>query len=387
MLNEPLLSGYRPLGVAVSGGSDSTALLILCAQLSGTDALRAVTVDHGLRVDAQAEARQVAQLCARLKIPHDILKLDLNDGSDLQARARTERYVALSDWALQKGVDAVALGHTKDDVAEGFLMRLARGSGVDGLAAMPEMFERNGVRFVRPLLGTLRHDLQTYLHEHGLTWSEDPSNQDPRFTRVKMRQAQPHLDDLGLTTQRLSQTADWMRAASDVLETAADRWIEQNAWADHGDAVFNFNALQIAPLETAARVLSRALCNISGNLYRPRFSALSELRSSLTAQTLHGCLAYHHGETLRLTREPNAIKAKEMRWLIKGPVCASHVIKPLGEAGLRHIPNWRDTALLPRRSLLGTPAIWLGETLVAAPIARPDPNWSASTANPLHLSK
>lgn len=387
MLNKALLSIDRPLGVAVSGGSDSTALLSLMAQAKGSDAIRAVTVDHGLRAAAKEEAGQVAQLCASLSISHDILSLNLEDGADLQARARAGRYSTLCDWAQRTGVAAVALGHTKDDVAETFLMRLARGSGVDGLAAMPATFERSGVRFLRPLLGADRFELQTYLRTQSLSWSEDPSNKDPRFKRVQMRQAQPFLDELGLTPQRLSQTADWMRAASEVLEMTADTWIAQNAWGDHGDAVFNFKALQTAPLETAARVLSRALCNISGNPYRPRFSALIALLSNNSAQTLHGCIAYHHGDTLRLTREPSAIKEDEMRWKITGPLSATHVITSLRESDFTHIPDWRDTALVPRRSLLGTPVIWQNETFVAAPIAKPDPAWSASTANPLHFSK
>ncbi len=387
MLNTALMEGHRPLGIAISGGSDSTALLMLAVQALGATYLRAVTVDHGLRHAAGDEARSVGQLCATLGVAHDIIKLDVKAGPDLQARARTARYNALGDWAKSHNIAAIALGHTKDDVAETFLMRLARGSGVDGLAQMPAQFARFGVTFLRPLLGVERIALQGTLRARGIAWCEDPSNADPRFTRVQMRQAQPELDALGLTSERLSQTAAWMRAASDVLENAADTWIDAHAWAEHGDAVFDLAALQKAPQETAARVLSRVLCNISGNPYRPRYSALNALLQSTTAQTLHGCLAYPYRGTLRVTRELNALSSNEARWTVSGPLSAEHHVRPIAAQGLEQIPNWRETALVPRRSLLSTPSIWLGRKLIAAPIAAPHPKWHAIAANPLRLAK
>lgn len=389
MLNTALLHGDAPLGIALSGGSDSTALLVLAVDAFGAENLQAITIDHGLRAAAQAEARQAAKLCASLGVPHTIRTLALKDGPDLQARARNARYMALGDWARAQlnSIPAIALGHTKDDVSETFLMRLARGSGVDGLATMPEYFERAGMVFKRPLLAASRAELHAMLTKRGITWSEDPSNQDPRFTRVKMRQAQATLDTLDLTSDRLSQTADWMRAASEVLENAADNWITTHAYTEYGDVVLDLQALRTAPKETAFRVLTRALSTLSGNPYRPRFSALSELLHSEVARTLQGCLIYRYKGTLRLTREVNAIENIEHYWQIDGPLAPSHRITPLGENGLKQCEGWRNTALLPRRSLLSTPGIWLDGALIAAPIARPDPNWKVRATIPLHLAK
>ena len=389
MLNTDLLHGNVPLGIALSGGSDSTALLVLAVDAFGAENLQAITIDHSLRAAAQAEARQAAKLCASLGVPHTTRTLALKDGPNLQARARNARYMALGDWARAQlnSISAIALGHTKDDVSETFLMRLARGSGVDGLATMPEYFQRAGMVFKRPLLAASRAELQAMLTERGIKWSEDPSNQDPRFTRVKMRQAQTTLDTLGLYSDRLSQTADWMRAASEVLNNAADNWIKTHAYTEYGDVVLDLKALRIAPKETAFRVLTRALSTLSGNPYRPRFSALSELLHSDVARTLEGCLIYHHKGTLRLTREVNAIENIEHYWQINGPLAPSHRITPLGENGLKQCDGWRNTALLPRRSLLSTPAIWLDGALVAAPIARPSTNWKVRATIPLHLAK
>ncbi|MGB7319373.1 MAG: tRNA lysidine(34) synthetase TilS [Planktotalea sp.] len=387
MLNENLLNGQAPLGIALSGGSDSTALLVLAAQALGGSQLRAVTVNHGLRTEAQAEALAAGKTCAALGVAHDIVALDLDAGSDLQARARTARYNALAAWAKRNNIAAIALGHTEDDVAETFLMRLARGSGVDGLAQMPARFERGGVTFLRPLLGARRSGLQSLLRERSIAWSEDPSNTDTRYTRVKMRRATPELAKLGLTSERLSQTAKWMRAASEVLEQAAENWIAQHARADHGDAVFDRDALRAAPDETASRVLSRALCNISGNPYRPRLNALQSALHSDAAMTVHGCLIYPHATHLRVTREYNAITCEERRWKVSGGNLDSYRLAPLGETGLNQIKNWRETALLPRRSLLSSPAIWDGGQVIAAPLAKPDGIWSAVASDPLHFAK
>jgi tRNA(Ile)-lysidine synthase len=387
MLNSALLQGHTPLGIAVSGGSDSTALLVLAIDALGAENLTAVTINHGLRNAALEEAKHVGELCAKLGVSHDIVTLCLQDGGDLQARARTARYEALSTWAKDNGIYALALGHTKDDVAETFLMRLARGSGVDGLAQMTVRFRRNDTEFLRPLLQASRDDLQSMLTLRQIGWSEDTSNQDPRFTRVQMRQAQPQLDALGLTSERLVQTAHWMRAASIVLEQAADDWITKHAWPEHGDAVFDLVALQAAPEETAYRVLTRALCNISQNPYRPRLDAVKDLFKGTSATTLHGCLIYPHKGTLRLTRELNAVTSMEPRWTLVGPLDQNHAIAPLGESGLSQMKDWRETALLPRRSLLASPAVWKHNILIAAPLAQPHQDWSASAPNPLHLSK
>jgi len=382
MLKTSLLQGRNPLGIAVSGGSDSTALLVLCARAVGAENLRAVSVNHSLRKAAVDEISRVSELCAALGVRHDSLSLTLSDGSDLQARARAARYDALASWALENHVSAIAVGHSKDDVAETFLMRLARGSGVDGLAQMPEVFERSGAVFLRPVMEASRVELRAVLQSQNIMWSEDPSNDDPRFTRVQMRQAQADLDDLGLTADRLSQTARWMRAASEVLEQAADTWIAAHAFADHGDAVFDRDALRDAPEETAARVLSRTLCAISGHVYRPRFSALSEIMVSEVATTLHGCLIYPNKGTLRVTRELHAINDVEEYWTIKGPLEETHSVAPLGEVGLSQMENWRETALLPRRSLLSSPAIWDETKVIAAPLAAPDDIWSAMPRDP-----
>lgn len=372
-----------PLGIAVSGGSDSTALLVLACEVLGADAIRAVTVDHGLRAQAREEAAQVAVLCRGLGVVHDVVSLDLENGSNIQARARSARYEALAGWARRAGIAAVALGHTQDDLAETFLMRMARGSGVSGLAAMRARFERQGVQFVRPVLEMTRAQLRAVLQERGVSWCEDPTNQDQSHTRVQFRTRMGEFADLGLTSERLAQTAQWMRAAEDVLEDAARDWLGAYARTEHGDAVFELSGLEKGRPETVYRCLAQAIVAISGRAYRPRFSVLSELLER-RGGTVQGCLFYRHKDTLRVTREVRSLEQEpDPRWRISGEsVRPDDRLRVLGEDGLAQIADWRETAVVPRRSLLSSPSLWRGDTVIAAPLARPVDGIEVSLPDP-----
>jgi len=181
--NEP-----KTVGIAVSGGGDSMALLhaaIHRADLAGT-ALEAVTVDHGLREEAAEEANMVARYCATFGIPHTTLKWNGADASgNIASAGRDARYRLISNWAKSRAIGGVLLGHTLDDIAETFLMRLARKSGVDGLSMMETQFERNGMRWSRPFWQHARADLRDYLIRHGVPWVDDPTNDDEAYERPK----------------------------------------------------------------------------------------------------------------------------------------------------------------------------------------------------------
>ena len=159
------------IGVAVSGGSDSLALLHLCVEAFGVDRVCAATVDHQLRLDSADEAETVGRIAAQLGVGHHILKWNRPDEQgNLSDQARRARYRLLVQWAEQSEVAAVAIGHTADDQAETFLMRLARRSGLSGLAAMPERRDISGIAFLRPLLSFRREDLRDYLRSLDVAW-------------------------------------------------------------------------------------------------------------------------------------------------------------------------------------------------------------------------
>ena len=186
---DALVEPGAPLGVAVSGGPDSLALLMLAAA-ARAGRVSAATVDHRLRPGSNAEAEVVAAVCARLAVPHDTLRLDWPEppDSNIQARARDARYAALAGWAADRGLAAVATAHHADDQAETLLMRLARGSGVGGLAGVqPRRPLGHGRLLVRPLLGWRRSDLAGIAAAAGLVPVDDPANRDARFDRTRAR--------------------------------------------------------------------------------------------------------------------------------------------------------------------------------------------------------
>lgn len=171
--------------VACSGGPDSTALLHALASLRADLGIRLAAhgIDHGLRAAALAELEGVAELSRSLDVPFSIDRLSVAAGSNLQARARDARLDALRDRAARLGAQHVATGHTADDRAETLLMRMVRGTGVRGLGVLPP---RAGL-LVRPLFRARRADVLLHLRRHGVGFSEDPSNADPRFVRARVR--------------------------------------------------------------------------------------------------------------------------------------------------------------------------------------------------------
>lgn len=372
-----------PVGVAVSGGGDSVALLHMLAAWGGRP-IFVVSVDHGLR-DVGAELALVASHAGRLGLSHDVLCWRWDGAGNLQSAARDGRRSLIADWARARGIGTVALGHTMDDQAETVLLRLARGSGVDGLSAMSEHEDHDGLSWVRPLLSQPRDALRDWLRDQTLTWAEDPSNDDPRFDRVRARQISAALAPLGITKERLVQTADHMRAARRSLSHRAVDWIETHAAQIGGDLILPEHVLTLYD-DTARRVLADALCWVGGTAYRPRWHAVQAAvqRVRMGDVTLNGVVLSLGGGALRLTREANACGAAvpvtdiwDGRWRVLPPDgVETHgvTIAALGDA-LSQIDGWRDHPL-PRRSLMVTPGVWRDGALIAAPVADDGP-WRA----------
>src|SRR4051794_12496212 len=181
-----LAGGDNPFAVAVSGGPDSLALLLLAAA-AFPGLVRAATVDHRLRPEAAAEAAHVGSICAALGIPHGILAVTVAGGASVQARAREARYAALGGWMAEAGLGVLLTGHHQDDQAETLLMRLGRGSGLAGLAGIRPVARIAGIKVCRPLLGWRRSDLAAIVAAAGLRALDDPTNADETHDRVRMR--------------------------------------------------------------------------------------------------------------------------------------------------------------------------------------------------------
>jgi tRNA(Ile)-lysidine synthase len=212
----PLAPAGR-IGIAVSGGPDSLALLVLAAAARPGE-VEAVTVDHRLRPASRNEAEGVAAICAAIAVPHIILSARWTDPptANVQARARDERYALLARWATDRRLAAVATAHHADDQAETLLMRLARGSGVSGLAGVrPSRTLSPGVALIRPLLGWRKLELEAIAAAAGLAPTDDPSNRDPRHDRARVRS---WLTEAPLDAERLAASAAWLREADDALD-------------------------------------------------------------------------------------------------------------------------------------------------------------------------
>ena len=387
--------GLSRLGVAVSGGGDSVALLVAVARLPGVMVV-AASVDHGLRDDSRAEADAVAALCARLGVAHR--RLDWwrdGDAGNLQAAARRARRALIGGWARERGLQAVLLGHTLDDQAETVLMRLARGSGVDGLSGMAEATEREGVLWLRPFLGTRRAALRGFLRVHGVSWAEDPSNLDRRFQRVRAREALAALLPLGIDAAGLAATAGRMRRARVALEAQTGAALEALARDDRGTVVVARAALSLLP-EIRDRLFARLVMGMSGAGHPPRLAGLQ--RWIAQGGSFMGCLLRDEGASLRLMREFQAVAGVtapagtlwDGRWRASGPGDEHVQLRALGPDGLRRLsrqaraglhPHWRDSGL-PEAALRAAPGIWRGAELIAAPLALWPNGWQI-TARPV----
>lgn len=387
------------MGLAVSGGGDSMAMLHLAAgwaRVWGVR-LRVVTVDHGLRPEAADEARMVAEEAALLGLPQDTLRWAGWDGrGNLPDAARRARLDLIDGW---RGTLAhVLFAHTEDDQAETFLMRLKRGSGVEGLGAMRALRAVDGAAgrwwVVRPMLGMQRAELRHYLKVLNIPYADDPTNEDPTYDRVRMRRLLDVLEAEGLGRGTLAQTATRMQRAATALEQrAADVARDLSAVSAAGDVILDRDGLAGIETDTQLRLMAAAIRFVTSSDYRPRADALEAALDRVLAggaTTLAGCRIEADGPRLRIFRELAAVaaitapvetgKARwDGRWDLTGPSGAGLEVRALGEAGILECPAWRDTGL-PRASLLATPAIWRGPALVAAPVAGHDQGWQAALA-------
>jgi tRNA(Ile)-lysidine synthase len=296
------LAGAAPerLGIAVSGGPDSLALLLL-AHAAFPGRVHAATVDHRLRPESADEASFVARVCAALGVPHSILAEQETPitGGNVQAQARELRYRLLADWAAPLGW--LATGHHQDDQAETILMRLARGSGLAGLAAIRPRRALGPVTLVRPLVGWRRVELARIVAEAGLDPVDDPSNRADAYDRTRVRALLAERGE-ALPAARLAASAAHLREAEEALAWAADRlWAER---ASFGKGAISLDPSGL-PAELLRRLAARAIDSLRGDSDWRRdklAAALAEVGRGTTV-TLAG-VRIEAGERWRFAPEP-----------------------------------------------------------------------------------
>lgn len=413
-----LLRSYTHVVLAVSGGPDSMALMLLAARWAASGAAPAgltmdvATVDHGLRPDSAREAEWVAEQARALGLAHTTLAwAGEKPATAIQERAREARYALLVAHARTRAPAAVVTAHTADDQAETLLMRLGRGSGLDGLCGMVPtrpLLQDGSVDLVRPLLGVPKAALADLLRAGGLSWLEDPSNVKEEFERVRLRAAEAHLAALGLSREKLARSASRLVRAREALEEIAEARIA--ALVDAHDGIYaSLDRAGFArePAEIRVRILKRVLAAFGGEARAAQLSQVEALEAALTrgglvAQTLGGCIVSQGRTTLRVYREPGhgglpemaLLPGEEVLWdwrfrvrygeaLAEESSAPPVVVRPLGLSAYATLRDTLEPAERPpARAAAGLPAIWRGETLVAAPalpaVAAGDTRFSAA---------
>lgn len=379
----PLLPRPRPaaLAVACSGGPDSLCLALLThewASLRGI-AVTALVVDHGLRPESAAEARQTIARLKQAGLGTALLSWrGRKPRTGRQAAARAARYALLQDWCAANGVGHLLLAHHRDDQAETFLLRAARGSGVDGLAAMaPRRHLEGGIVALRPLLTVPKARLKAALDQRGQRWIDDPSNQDPAYARVRVRRALADLEPEA-AGHLAATAANLARAAAALKAAAGDLLARGTAYDPAGYAWAEGAALGAAPDEIALRALARLLGQVGGLPLPPRLDGLerllAEIRTGLpVARSLHRCQLSMAGDRILVVREPRhsppplrltaGLQDWDGRFTVRVPPQARGLT--LRMHGTTDALGQPEAVPMPARASL--PALWRGARRLAVP--------------------
>lgn len=309
------------VAVGVSGGGDSMTLLMLArdwVKASG-GTLTALTVDHGLRPESGDEAGGVGSWCAELGVTHRTLVWE-GDKPDtgIQADAREARYSLLTGWCRDNQFTELLVGHTENDQAETFLLRMGRGSGIDGLAAMPLVSHLDGVRLIRPLLSVSRARIDATVGKNMLPTVADPGNADRRYTRVRLRDAVARLESEGVSAHTIAGTARVFGALRHARETETGRLAKEIADIHpEGFAEIDHAGLSAAEGEIARGLISAVIGAVGGGRYPPRRERLDRLMAVLAdgaafrPRTLGNCVVSQRQDRVSIRREHRNISDVE----------------------------------------------------------------------------
>ena len=398
--------------LAVSGGPDSMALMVLAAEwcarsTSEVPTLSVATVDHGLRAESRSEADLVRDEAVRLGLPHAILIWEgTKPRTGVPMAAREARYRLLDEHArsLTAGRIAIATAHHLDDQAETFAMRLARGAGIDGLSAMRAerpLREGSPIALLRPLLALPKARLVATLTTRGVAYADDPTNTDHRYERARLRSALPDLDAAGLSAQALSTSARRLSDARNALVYAEERF-DATLNLSYGNEVFatlDRLAFDDGPAYLRQKVMARLIRRYGGASPEPQLSEIEALaarvqRDGKCAATLGGAMISCGPRFIRVWREAGRLDQAEiklergdvriwdrrflLRWsaestgLSQTAAATGISVKPLGAKAYAAImPRLVQGRRPPTRAAEALPSFWAGDEFIAAPSLAP----------------
>ncbi|MEH6630323.1 MAG: tRNA lysidine(34) synthetase TilS [Halopseudomonas aestusnigri] len=390
------------VGVAVSGGADSMALCLLLNEWIKSQGaeLIAVTVDHGLRPEAEFEAKWVAARLTAEGIEHHILTWEREPEAkgSTQVQARDGRYKAISTWCEKNKISCIALAHHLDDQIETFLMRLIRHSGADGLAGMSMLRQDGGLNFIRPLLAIPKDRLLVTLRDRGWGWIEEPSNHKDSYLRNRLRQGMPSLNQQGLRRDTLARINHSLGRIRKNLEERTDSFVNQRVIVSPaGFAEIDFNESAKINPNILSRTLEKVLLTIGGGNYSPRSSKTERLVAGLLGTTeykatLAGCQIVLSDDKITIVRETRKLPdvslkyGSEFLWdnrfyvhIHEAMTDKGLVLKALEEKGWQLLcqerPQLKETTV-PTVARYSLPAIFLGDKIITVPhLEYLDPAW------------
>jgi len=380
------------VAVAVSGGADSLSLAVLLHEIRPIVAL---IVDHGLRENSANEAQETSEKLTSLGIENDILVWHHEElpNANIQAAAREARYALMRDWCKERGINFLCTAHHIDDQAETVLLRLARGSGVYGLAGMAEKRDLGkGIELARPVLNVSKQRLVAVLYERGIAWVEDPSNSNIAFDRVKVRNLLENPPLEGLQADRLGATAERFARSRRALEFYQRRWLlDAVEFFDAGYAILDRNKFADVPEDIYLRAMNSLIQFAGGGGYAPRFEKLLRLTGVLLDENFKGYtlsgvqFTPFSANEILVCREKSALTPAEPicveytawdnRFDVDATNCLTEhplLIGPLGDGGRiiinENLTDLKDAAgSVPKLVLPTLPAFFHGERLIAVP--------------------
>jgi tRNA(Ile)-lysidine synthase len=377
-------AGLPRVAVAVSGGSDSMALLRMVAdwrgQQGGPREVVALTVDHGLRVESKTEALEVSRWCAQLGVPHYVLDWqDEKPATGLQAKARAARYDLMAQWCRDNDFPVLMTGHTADDQAETVVMRQSRTDSDRSLAGIWPQNEWQGIKLLRPLLQKRREALRNYLRGLRQDWIDDPSNENDNFERVRVRQTMN-----GHDVQRLNAVASSAQERVAALDGLVRDWLRLNLSVDDYAVVrLPRHMLLHEPTDLQCEVLAWAI-GAAGGGNRPERAQVSAVRDWVfqgreSRRSVNGAIVSARRHVVEVMREPGRLRERPVVVPETGTLVFDgrfEVVAPagaqVGPVGLR--PQLRRPKEVPALAFSALPMVRLadGQCLCAVKAGRRD---------------
>lgn len=294
----------KTIAVAVSGGADSLALTFLLHEfcIKNKIKLHAVTIDHKMRKASSKEALQLHKILLENKITHQVLTIPSKNipQKNIEANLREERYKLLYNFCIQNKIEHLFLGHQIGDAAENFIIRLFRGSQIDGLSAMQEIVQFNKIKLCRPFINTAKDELKQYLQSKKQKWFEDETNDDEKFLRNKIRKFFEQFEEKNLIQKRIQTAAQNIFETKELLDDILLREASNClAFESEGNFLIDIEKYKKIPPKIAQKILSLVLIEISGKDYKPRFEGLKNFEANILnlkkgqKKNFYGCMAKH----------------------------------------------------------------------------------------------